>query len=150
MPRPQGVRASWITGRRPPASLRLAPWLALVALLGACGSEPAPPTGQVLYRRHCAACHGLDGRGDGPLADSLDVRPADLTTLARRNDGDFDDAEVMAVIDGRRAVAQHGPREMPVWGAVFAEKLQGEPWAAHTNLLHSRTLVDYLRSIQEP
>lgn len=34
--------------------------------------------GQVLFARLCSACHGLDGRGDGPLADTLPRRPRDL------------------------------------------------------------------------
>lgn len=34
--------------------------------------------GRVLYTSNCQQCHGLDGRGDGPLAEQLDVRPADF------------------------------------------------------------------------
>jgi putative copper resistance protein D len=35
-------------------------------------------TGTVLYGEHCAACHGGDGRGDGPAARGLPRPPADL------------------------------------------------------------------------
>jgi putative copper resistance protein D len=35
--------------------------------------------GAPLYTANCAACHGALGRGDGPLARSLPIRPADLT-----------------------------------------------------------------------
>ena len=34
--------------------------------------------GEQAYRATCAVCHGADGRGDGPAADGLAVRPADL------------------------------------------------------------------------
>jgi hypothetical protein len=54
----------------------------------------------------------------------------------------------MQVIDGRTLVAEHGPRNMPVWGVVFEEELEGEPYAGYTSLLRSRNLTDYLRSIQ--
>jgi len=35
--------------------------------------------GEALFPTHCAACHGADGRGDGPNAKSLPEPPADLT-----------------------------------------------------------------------
>lgn len=34
--------------------------------------------GLQLYSQHCAACHGLTGKGDGPAAAASDLRPADL------------------------------------------------------------------------
>jgi hypothetical protein len=54
----------------------------------------------------------------------------------------------MMAIDGRRLVAQHGPRDMPVWGAVFAEQHVGEPFAIYGPTLDARALADYLRTIQ--
>jgi putative copper export protein/mono/diheme cytochrome c family protein/peroxiredoxin len=36
-------------------------------------------TGAVLYREHCAGCHGITGYGDGPAAAGLHPKPADLT-----------------------------------------------------------------------
>ena len=105
-------------------------------------------TGAELYRRHCAACHGLDAKGDGPVAPSLKVAPPDLTTLARRAGGEFRESHVMAVIDGRYEVAAHGPREMPVWGVVFTEQMVGRPTGVYEAIVQSRALADYLRSIQ--
>jgi len=35
--------------------------------------------GRALFASHCAACHGAEGRGDGPAAGGLLQRPADLT-----------------------------------------------------------------------
>ncbi|SFG53344.1 Cytochrome C oxidase, cbb3-type, subunit III [Palleronia marisminoris] len=56
------------------------------------------PTGEQVYQTQCAACHGAEGRGDGPLAQRLDRRPADLTQLA---DGDaFPRAHIMGYVDG--------------------------------------------------
>jgi hypothetical protein len=55
----------------------------------------------------------------------------------------------MAIIDGRRQVAEHGAREMPVWGAVFDEELEDRAYTRYTGLLQSRLLTDYLRSLQE-
>ena len=36
-------------------------------------------TGQALFARNCAACHGDSGRGDGPSAAGFATKPADLT-----------------------------------------------------------------------
>ena len=43
-------------------------------------AEPAEGvSGRELYLRHgCAACHGPEGRGDGPVAPSLEPPPRDL------------------------------------------------------------------------
>lgn len=104
--------------------------------------------GSDLYRQYCGACHGSDGKGQGPLAGSLKTPPADLTRIAERSGGKFDEAALMSVVDGRRAVAEHGPREMPVWGARFEDELQSEPMHTYVGLLQTRSLVDYLRTIQ--
>jgi mono/diheme cytochrome c family protein len=129
----------------------LALLLALVLGVLACADETdLSITGEELYRRHCAACHGLDARGGGPVTSSLRVAPPDLTTLARRSGGEFRESQVMAVIDGRYEVAAHGPREMPVWGVVFTEEKVGRPTGVYEAIVDSRALADYLRSIQAP
>ena len=74
-------------------------------------------------------------------------KPANLTLLAR-NAGGFDETAVMMAIDGRRTVAEHGPREMPVWGVVFQEQHVGEPFAVYRVAVEGQALADYLRSIQ--
>ncbi len=47
--------------------------------------------GAALFGPNCAACHGAAGRGDGPLAASLAVPPADLTAphLWEHTDGEL-------------------------------------------------------------
>jgi mono/diheme cytochrome c family protein len=122
-----------------------------LALWLACGSESPPqPSGRIVYERHCAACHGLDGRGGGPVAANLHTPPADLTRLAARRDGKWDEAWIISIIDGRRDVAAHGPRDMPVWGSVFESELAGQdrPYPRYTTFLRVRDLADYLKSIQ--
>jgi mono/diheme cytochrome c family protein len=52
----------------------------LLAAGGVAASEPA--RGRMLYQFRCAACHGADGRGDGPAAAALKPPPKDLTTSA--------------------------------------------------------------------
>jgi putative copper resistance protein D len=47
--------------------------------------------GAGLYDAHCASCHGVRGRGDGPAALAIDRPPADLTArhAADHTAGDF-------------------------------------------------------------
>ena len=124
--------------------------ISLLAGAGCVDRTTHEATGADLYRRHCAACHGASGRGDGPLAASLRIPPKDLTAIARNAGGTFPEAQVMLVIDGRTAVAEHGPREMPVWGAIFQQEHVGEPFAVYGPILDARALADYLRTIQQP
>ena len=73
--------------------------------------------GKLAYVDHCAACHGLEGKGDGLVAEYLTVTPSDLTRLDAPG-GEFPFDDVYEIIDGRE-VPGHGTREMPVWGPTF-------------------------------
>ncbi|HLX01448.1 MAG TPA: CopD family protein, partial [Trinickia sp.] len=42
-------------------------------------AAPSIARGAPLYAANCIVCHGVGGRGDGPLAGKLPIRPADLT-----------------------------------------------------------------------
>jgi len=121
----------------------------VAALTGTAAADPVlVESGERSFLRHCSACHGMEGRGDGPVAPVLRTPPADLTRIAARRGGAFPDADVADFIDGRTDVAAHGSREMPVWGRVFArpiaegttgeEVVRGQLWI----------LVEYLKSIQ--
>jgi mono/diheme cytochrome c family protein len=132
-------------------------WM-LLATLPLALQTPAPATtpsetdrelarGEVLYRVHCASCHGKEGEGDGPIAEVLRVRPTDLTRLERRAGGEFPEDEVEASIDGRAEVRGHGTREMPVWGLTFVERGRDTPQEREVEA-EIRALVRYLRSLQ--
>jgi len=81
--------------------------------------KPLDLSGGELFTRYCAACHGSEARGDGPVAASLNKRVPDLTQLARDAGGDFPAQRVRETIDGRALVMAHGTRQMPVWGYEF-------------------------------
>ena len=107
--------------------------------------------GQAEFLNSCAACHGEDGRGRGPIAADLLKPPADLTVLTRGNDGAFPYYRVFAVIDGRYLVQGHGEREMPVWGRQFIEE-DARMFGRHggemitTERIHE--LTSYIESLQ--
>jgi mono/diheme cytochrome c family protein len=127
---------------------------ATLVMLGA-GSlalgEEKPPkavAGHASYMTHCAVCHGIAAKGDGPLADVLRVRPPDLTRLAKRSGGPYSEETVRRIIDGRKPVKGHGGPDMPVWGDAFKSAADGYSDASVREKIVG--IVDYLRSIQAP
>jgi mono/diheme cytochrome c family protein len=78
--------------------------------------------GKQEYVDTCAACHGTNAKGTGPVAAYLKQKTPDLTMLAKNSAGVFPFARVYDVIDGRQAVAVHGPRDMPVWGKYYRDE----------------------------
>lgn len=105
-------------------------------------------SGEELYQRFCAACHGAEGRGDGPVASSLAVLVPDLTRLFQRRGNRFPAAEIREVIDGRSVVIAHGTRYMPVWGYEFWVEEGGDVVAEEEARIMIDRLVNYLESIQ--
>jgi hypothetical protein len=110
-----------------------------------------PHLGIIEYEISCMPCHGIDGRGDGPRAKTLKAFPADLTQIAKRNNGEFPYKTVADIIDGRAAVAVHGPREMPVWGDRYrasAETNETAAWIDQRVRAQIAALTKYLETLQ--
>jgi mono/diheme cytochrome c family protein len=102
--------------------MRLLTMAACVGLTVSAATAQEMSYGEVEYLNSCAVCHGLGGRGDGPLSELLLKHPDDLTHLSERNGGGFPYSKVFATIDGRYAISSHGDRVMPVWGQQFLEE----------------------------
>lgn len=118
----------------------------MVGAQPAAAQDQARNQGQVLYRVHCAACHGIDARGHGPMTPALRQEPPDLTRLSAANGGLFPVARVRRIVDGREVEA-HGTRDMPVWGDVFKTTRDNmTPGDAAARIL---AIVRYLESIQQ-
>ena len=103
------------------------------------------PSGRDLYIGHCAICHGLDGRGQGPLAQAMKLVPADLTQIAVKHDGTFPDAKVSDIVRNGGAVLGHGSTAMLPWGLYFSER--HKPAVGKARI---KALVAYLKSLQAP
>lgn len=99
--------------------------------------------GRQLFTQYCASCHGVDGKGGGPVAISLKTLVPDLTVIERR-EGKFPQQRIQSIIHGETNFAAHGSREMPVWGFVLREK--GSSQSAVT--LDVAAMANYIRDIQ--
>jgi mono/diheme cytochrome c family protein len=107
-------------------------------------------SGKELYGRFCASCHGLEGRGDGPVAASLKVETPDLTRIAHRAGGTFPRDTVLRIIDGRYIVGAHGSRTMPVWGEDLSRIELNSPNQEKAVQLVMERLTAYVGSLQQP
>jgi hypothetical protein len=107
----------------------------------------APPkSGVGTYKEFCAVCHGKTGKGDGPAASALKVRPPDLSTLARRHGGKFPDAYVSNVLRNGVVINAHGTAEMPIWGPLF---LSVDSSYQSQFDLRITNLIGYIKSLQK-
>ena len=105
-------------------------------------------SGEEIYGRFCASCHGDMAQGDGPVARSLGVMVPDLTKITQRY-GNFPTNLIRDTIDGRGArIDAHGSRTMPVWGYEFWVEEGGDVTAQQEMRKTIAKLVEYLRSIQ--
>ena len=72
--------------------------------------------GRRLYLTYCSGCHGSSGKGNGPAAKLLPVKPAAHTRGAVMNQ--LTDHFLFQVISQGGKKAGKSP-EMPAWGAVL-------------------------------
>lgn len=122
--------------------MAVAPWRSPAVLLA-----PAVPTsfhasatgfsvesialGAKVYAGHCAACHGVDGRGEGPRAGLLRRWPPTVVgpLLGRRPDGEL----FWRVLHGMRH-GEDGDITMPGFGRLLSDT---EAWA----------VLDYMKAL---
>jgi mono/diheme cytochrome c family protein len=122
---------------------------ALLALAGPAAAQSI--AGAEEYTRACASCHGLTGRGDGPLADYMKDEVPDLTQIQARNDGVFPMLEMIHIIDGRTGLRGHGS-PMPIWGDRFeaAAALEAGDMGAEIEVRgRILALTMYLQALQQ-
>ncbi|BBL59848.1 c-type cytochrome [Methylomonas koyamae] len=130
-----------------------------IVLLGVAVNAAAagnPDLGKIEYDSHCAACHGATAQGGAAAGKDASAQPVpDLTLLSRNHNGTFPFDTVYQIIDGRREIAAHGSREMPIWGAAFksatSAHFDGDAAQSGEALVRSRilALVEYLSRLQQ-
>lgn len=127
----------------------------LISLSANAFAEGSADLGKIEYESACAACHGLNGKGDDSVLKSELVKQVpDLTELSRQNNGVFPFESVYQIIDGRKEIKTHGSRDMPIWGAAFKSQAsvyfdRMSPFNSES-IIRSRilALTEYLHRLQ--
>lgn len=133
---------------RKPLLMLLAATIPLLAI-DARAADYVAMSGQELYSRFCASCHGTAGQGDGPVSKSLRVEVPDLTLIARRAGGKYPRQRILQIIDGRHIIGAHGTRTMPVWGEDLSRLEIGNPDAERASRAVIEKLADYVGLLQK-
>lgn len=98
-----------------------------VLSVAAHGYATEPNKGMALYRGHCAACHGIDGGGNGPNASGMTPPPTNF----------------------RNATLMHGLPDSTLERAIFAGK-SGTAMKGYGTIFNGQdvaAIVKYLRSL---
>jgi len=88
------------------------------AVLVKAEAEGDPTKGMGVFQANCAACHGTEGKGNGPAAAALDPKPRNLS------DADYvsrlsNDHLVKVITDGGASVGK-SPM-MAAWGGILSK-----------------------------
>ena len=126
--------------------------LLLSALLLQACAPASSGSGRAIYNDKCAACHGVTGQGDGPLAAQLATAPPDLTKIAARRDGVWPMLEVMSIVDGYSSRYLPGT-DMPIYDEFLEGRLV--PFDTGNGIVQQTpadllAVVLYLETLQDP
>lgn len=126
------------------------------AIVGYAGAATAQDMslGEFEYQNSCAACHGAEARGNGPVSAHMSKPAPNLRTLTSDNAGVFPVSRVYEVIDGRAGVGAHGMMDMPVWGYRFTQRSSEDTdFSARDVNDYARVrilaLIDHLAGLQD-
>lgn len=110
--------------------------------------------GKMEFQKNCASCHGMGGKGDGPMLEFLKQTPPDLTMLSKSHGGVYPQDKVYSWIRDPQKIRAHGTAEMPIWGDRYSKEIiekYGPDYYGPGSSVQERILelVFYLGSIQE-
>jgi len=109
------------------------------------GKRIAPTDANGMFAHYCTPCHGVDGKGHGPIVIEHKAPPVDLTVLNKNNHGKFPEAHVEKVLLYGVNIPSHTSVEMPVWGPILGKINQSDP---KDKELRISALSHYLETIQ--
>ena len=121
--------------------------VSMAVLLLPQSTQAGEERGEAEYVKYCAVCHGMEADGKGVMASALKTPPTDLTRLRERYGKPLPRPQLAEYVDGRRPVASHGTREMPVWGKkLWKDTMTRTPEVAKRGTI--AVILDYLETKQ--
>jgi len=107
--------------------------LALLAAPAA-AAQGDPKAGRELYNKWCSSCHGVGGKGDGPVSASLPVKPGNHSDGTRMNQ--LTDTYLFTIVKQGGPAVQKS-QMMPPWGTQLKDQ---QIW----------DVITYMRSLAVP
>jgi mono/diheme cytochrome c family protein len=101
------------------------------AVADTAAAVPDAARGKVVFENYCVSCHGPRGEGDGPVAASLDPKPARLGDRATMSSKPDDDLFV---------IIKNG-------GASVGRSAMMAPWGGLLSDAQIRDVIAYIRSL---
>jgi mono/diheme cytochrome c family protein len=101
--------------------------------------------GKAMYGNYCAPCHGVDGKGNGPISSSLKRTPTNLTQLSKNNGGVFPEFHVIGVLGHGTSASGHDQSGMPAWAPTLGKIDQNNKLDAP---LRISNLTKYVETLQ--
>lgn len=127
-------------------------WLLILPLTGVLPAQDAPLSGEAIYAKHCASCHGKNGEGDPEEVDEPLQGERTLVSLARYIDRKMpeDDPDILNADESKR-VAEY------IYGAFYSAEARAKhsppPKAAFarlTNRQFRESIADLLGGFGKP
>lgn len=79
-----------------------------------------PTTGKAIYEKHCMACHGPQGKGDGPAGKMLKPPAADFTSASSKKKSE---ADLRKVVENGKPGTAMGPWKSQLSEAEMSDVL---------------------------
>ena len=100
----------------------------------AAAAQGDPKAGRELYNKWCSSCHGVGGKGNGPVSASLPVKPGNHSDGTRMNV--LTDTYLFAIVKQGGPAVQKS-QMMPPWGTQLKDQ---QIW----------DVIAYMRSLAVP
>jgi mono/diheme cytochrome c family protein len=108
------------------ATISIAALAAVFCLAGRADAGDAD-AGKTAYEINCSSCHGMTGKGDGPISAALNPRPRDFSTgefkLDANKSGSPGEEEDLRLVIKNGGMAYGGSALMAGWPTLSDEQI---------------------------